>query len=158
MTEMRTTALRPVGGRRAHETSWGLLSSGTLAPAVLLCVSSFVWATSVRAQEADAPLDVLSTDELAERRAREADPVLSCSPMALEATATQGRSVGLSVDVANAGGRSLSWRVASAPAWAQATPRAGTLGWRIIGDSGCAIYSYIIIFGVNSYFDCVLCG
>lgn len=64
------------------------------------------------------------------KRKREAQPVLACTPASLRTRVTQGKAATLRLTVSNAGGKTLTWRVTSAPEWLQTKKREGALGFQ----------------------------
>ena len=79
-----------------------------------------------------AALDFLSPEEEAElelKRKKEADPVLTCAPVRLNASVRKDEKTSARLTVLNAGGRTLQWSVTSAPEWASPDPKGGELGF-----------------------------
>jgi hypothetical protein len=79
-----------------------------------------------------AAREILTPEEQAEReleRKRQAEPVLECSPSALEAKVTQGQTSILHLTIGNTGGRTLRWSVLSAPKWVRLDRMSGKLGF-----------------------------
>jgi len=67
-------------------------------------------------------LEVRSSAQLAQ-------PKLAVTPETLTCTVTAGETATLSLEVRNAGGKTLAWSVSNAPAWAALAPTSGALGY-----------------------------
>ena len=92
-----------------------------------LVLAAFVCAASAPAW---AQLEVGSSEEIRERRARAAEPVLEATPRELKAEVEVGERASLRLTVSNAGGQSLRWSARCDHAGALLEPVEGELAFR----------------------------
>lgn len=82
------------------------------------------------AESSRAQLEVLSSGELQEKAAREAEPVLEVSPHVLRATVAKDETATFRLVISNAGGRKLRWRLRSSLRGLRFSVGGGELGYR----------------------------
>jgi hypothetical protein len=82
------------------------------------------------AESSRAQLEVLSSEELQEKAAREAEPVLEVSPHVLRATVAKDETAAFRLAISNAGGRKLRWRLRSSLRGLRFSVGEGELGYR----------------------------
>jgi hypothetical protein len=119
--------------------SRGALSDVVAALAIIFSGAGAAFGQAGPAAPSVSPSDeeLFGTEALspAERRARDlerrkaAPPALSVSPAEIRAVVAEGESATVTLTIANAGGRTLTWTIASAPAWLAADERSGSLGF-----------------------------
>jgi hypothetical protein len=127
MREQRSGGRKPAHGRAPNDRPRDGRAPHTTAALRALVLAAFACAVPVGAR---AQLEVGSSAEIRERRARAADPRLEATPPELKAEVAAGETASLRLTVSNAGGRSLRWRARCDVAGALLEPVEGELAFR----------------------------